>query len=283
MAAANVAVVEVGFPRHLDPYLDRVRASSRAWLREQRLELSSEDALRYPELVAGYYVGGPVPVLSAIVDFSCWFFVWDDQHDQDVAHRRAPAWWRRSDALCAAVETPQDFMRHPDPLVTNGSSSTRVGGTVPTLAEHLELRRHTFAHRLWLDLLELTARYELPDWLRDSDAYRRAGLASQDFCAWYNDLCSLSKDLAAGDVHNIGICLVHHQGLTAREAADETHRMVCGRLDDFRAAEREVLDLVAGVPPRLRTAVHSCLFNMRNWISSTYWFHHESRYVSDLG
>jgi epi-isozizaene synthase len=309
----RLAVIETEFPRRFDPNRARVRAASRAWLREQRLmppdrtrELA--ESLRYSDLIAGYFVGGPEPVLSAITDFSCWFFVWDDQHDRDITRRREHDWARRSDTLRATLEAPESYLAHPDPLVAGFADSVgrfypylgdgwnarfaghfhgvidayarefrnRVTGSVPTLAEYLELRRHTFGHRVWLDLLELTAQYELPPEVRDSDAYRRAGLASQDFSAWYNDLWSLPKELAAGDLHNIGISLMHHGGLTRRQASAETLRMVRGRVADFIEAERDVAALVTGAAPEPRAAVRSCLFNMRNWISSVYWYHHES-------
>lgn len=312
-AELGLQEIEVGFTRRFDRHREQVRASSHAWLREQRLmpaDLVCEQAedLRYPDLVAGYYVGGPAPVLSAITDFSCWFFVWDDQHDRDIAHRRDHMWVRRSDALRTAITTPRACVRHPDPLVAGFADSVcrlysylgdrwntrfaghfqgvldayqqefhnRVTGTVPTVAEYLTSRRHTFAHWVWLDLLELTAQYELPPTIQNSDPYRRAGLASQDFCAWYNDLCSLPKELAAGDVHNLGISLIHHNGLTQRQATAETRRMVRARITDFLNAEQDLTHLIAGTAPELRTATRSCLFNMRNWMSSTYWFHHES-------
>ena len=39
----------------------------------------------------------------------------------------------------------------------------RTDGTVPTVEEYLELRRLTFAHWIWTDLLEPSAGSELPD------------------------------------------------------------------------------------------------------------------------
>src|SRR5437763_366935 len=106
-AELGLQEIEAGFTRRFDPHRAQVRVSSHAWLRKQRLMPTDRvceqaEDLRYSDLVAGYYVGGPAPVLSAITDFSCWFFVWDDQHDRDTAHRRDHAWARRSDALRAA-------------------------------------------------------------------------------------------------------------------------------------------------------------------------------------
>lgn len=305
--------IETGFPRRFDAYRVPVRAASHVWLREQQLmspdhvRVHAED-LHYTDLLAGCYVGGPAPVLSAITDFACWFFVWDDRHDRDIAHRRDNVWAHRSNTLRRTLKHPRAHRRHPDPLVAGFADSVcrlfsylgdhwnkrfadhfrgvidayeqefhnRRTGTVPTVTEYQKLRRHTFAHWIWLDLLELTAQYELPPEIRASVAYRRAGLASQDFCAWYNDLCSMPKELAAGELHNLGISLAYHQGLTRREAIAATRDMVRARITDFLNAEADLADLAATTDPELRTAVRSCLFNMRNWMSSTYWFHHES-------
>ncbi len=38
--------------------------------------------------------------------------------------------------------------------------------------------------------------------------------SSQEFAAWYNDLCSLPKEIAGDEVHDLGISLIHHEGLT---------------------------------------------------------------------
>ncbi|MGC7101086.1 terpene synthase family protein [Amycolatopsis lurida] len=315
----RLAVVETGFPRELDPNWSELRELSHAWAADKRImapEVIREqaDGLRYTDLIAGVYVGSPAPVLSAIIDFSVWFFAWDDRHDRDAAHRRDECWTRLSGALRAALEAPLVHMRHPDPLVAAFADAigrlytllgdrwnarfadhfgqvidaygreyrNRMTGTVPTVADYLELRPLTFAHEVWLDLLEPAARYELPRHVVADDAYRRAGQACQDFAAWYNDLCSLPKEIAAAEPHNLGVSLIHHEGLSVSRATAEVRRRVVVRVADFLDAEADVHRLVAGAAPGLRRAVRYCLRGMRNWISSSYWFHHESdRYRVD--
>ena len=131
-AEFGLGEIEAGFVRRFDPHRALVRASSQAWLREQRLMPADRvcaqvEDLCYSDLVAGYHVGGPVRVLSAITDFSSWFFMWDDQHDLDIAHRRDHA----------GHAGPTRYARHQhtasrspsDPLVTVSPTAHGCGWT----------------------------------------------------------------------------------------------------------------------------------------------------------
>ncbi|MER5223382.1 epi-isozizaene synthase [Streptomyces flaveus] len=323
--ALTLPVIETEFPRKLHPYWPRLQENTRAWLLEKRLMPPDKvaayaDELCYTDLMAGYYIGAPDDVLQAIADYSAWFFVWDDRHDRDVIHKRPVAWRRLKHQLHAALDSPRDYLRHRDPLVAGFADSmvrlysylskrwnarfarhfhavieaydrefhNRTSGIVPTVEDYLVLRRLTFAHWIWLDLLEPSAEYELPTAVLKNPAYRRAALLCQDFAAWYNDLCSLPKEIAGDEVHNLGISLIHHEGLTLNEAITEVRHRVQGTITEFLLVENEVLryaDRLDNGFPRgaaLAAAVRACLFNMRNWFSSVYWFHHESgRYRVD--
>lgn len=323
--ALTLPVIETEFPRQLHPYWPRLQENTRAWLLEKRLMPPDKvaayaDELCYTDLMAGYYIGAPDDVLQAIADYSAWFFVWDDRHDRDVIHKRPVAWRRLKHQLHAALDSPRDYLRHRDPLVAGFADSmvrlysylsrrwnarfarhfhavieaydrefhNRTSRIVPTVEDYLVLRRLTFAHWIWLDLLEPSAEYELPTAVLKNPAYRRAALLCQDFAAWYNDLCSLPKEIAGDEVHNLGISLIHHEGLTLNEAITEVRCRVRGTITEFLLVEREVLryadrlDNGSARGAALAAAVRACLFNMRNWFSSVYWFHHESgRYRVD--
>ncbi|CAM5675638.1 Terpene synthase OS=Streptomyces alboniger OX=132473 GN=CP975_23790 PE=3 SV=1 [Streptomyces alboniger] len=278
------------------------------------------DGLCYTDLMAGYYLGAPDEVLQAIADYSAWFFVWDDRHDRDIVHGRTAAWRQLRFRLHRALDSPRDHLHHEDPLVAGFADSVvrlysflprtwnvrfarhfhevieaydrefrnRTEGIVPTVEEYLALRRLTFAHWIWTDLLEPSAGRELPARVRNHPAYRRAALLSQEFAAWYNDLCSLPKELAGDEVHNLGISLIKHDGLTLEEAIMEVRRRVEECVTEFIVAERDALrlsdELADGTVhgKELSAAVETCVSNMRNWFSTVYWFHHESgRYRVD--
>jgi epi-isozizaene synthase len=318
-------VIESHFSRQLHPYWPRLQEKTRLWLLEKRLMPADKvreyaDGLCYTDLMAGYYTGAPDEVLQAIADYSAWFFVWDDRHDRCVVHGRAGDWRRLRYRLHAALDAPRHHLHHPDPLVAGFADSAlrlygflprtwnqrfarhfhavieaydrefrnRTEGYVPGVEEYLALRRHTFAHWIWTDLLEASAGCELPDRVRKHPAYRRAALLSQEFAAWYNDLCSLPKEIAGDEVHNLGISLITHEGLTLEEAVDEVRRRVEECIGDFLEVEQEVLRFAEEIDDgtvrgkELSAAVRACAGNMRNWFSSVYWFHHESgRYMVD--
>ncbi|WP_166629155.1 terpene synthase family protein [Streptomyces sp. GC420] len=318
-------MIESAFPRQLHPYWPRLQESTRNWLLEKRLMPADKveryaDGLLYTDLVAGYYLGASDEVLSAISDFTAWFFAWDDRQDRDVVHGRESAWLRLCVRLQSALESPEEYMHHRDPLVAGFADSvSRIYGwlgpiwnarfarhfhrtidacdqefinrttrTVPEPGAYLELRRLTFGHWIWTDLLELVARCELPDEVRKHGAFRQAALATQDFAAWYNDLCSLPKEYAGGEIHNLGIVLIRHEGLSVEEATAEVRRRAGRCVTEFLEAERAVLLLADEAADgtfrgaELSAALKSCVGNMRNWFSSVYWWHHESgRYRVD--
>ncbi|MGW0332660.1 epi-isozizaene synthase [Streptomyces sp. NPDC003011] len=321
----SLPVIEAAFPRRLHPYWPRLQEKTRTWLLEKRLMPADKveeyaDGLCYTDLMAGYYLGAPDEILQAIADYSAWFFVWDDRHDRDIVHGRPAAWRRLRFRLHTALDSPRDHLRHEDPLVAGFADSmvrlysflpgswnarfarhfhevieaydrefhNRTEGIVPAVEEYLALRRLTFAHWIWTDLLEPSAGCELPDRVRNHPAYRRAALLSQEFAAWYNDLCSLPKEIAGDEVHNLGISLIKHEGLTLEEAVAEVRRRVEECISGFLVAEQEALrlsdDLADGTVQgkELSAAVRACVCNMRNWFSTVYWFHHESgRYRVD--
>ncbi|MFH8287816.1 epi-isozizaene synthase [Streptomyces antibioticus] len=319
----SLPVIERAFPRRLHPYWPQLQEKTRSWLLEKRLMPADKvaeyaDGLCYTDLMAGYYLGAPDEVLQAIADYSAWFFVWDDRHDRDVVHGRTKAWRRLRFRLHAALDAPADHLHDRDPLVAGLADSAgrlfsflpdtwnarftrhfhavidaydrefrnRLEGRIPGVEEYLALRRLTFAHWIWTDLLEPSAECELPDPVRKHPAYRRAALLSQEFAAWYNDLCSLPKEIAGDEVHNLGISLITHEGLNLEEAVDDVRRRVEECINEFLVVEQDVLRLADRLDDgtvrgkQLGAAVRACLANMRNWFSSVYWFHHESgRYM----
>ncbi|MDQ0992972.1 epi-isozizaene synthase [Streptomyces sp. V3I7] len=317
--------IEAAFPRQLHPYWPQLQEKTRLWLLEKRLMPADKvaehaDGLRYTDLMAGYYLGAPDEVMQAIGDYSAWFFVWDDRHDRDVVHGRTADWQRLRARLHTALDAPGHHLHHADPVVAGFADSVlrlysflphtwnarfarhfhavidaydrefrnRTEGRVPGVEEYLALRRLTFAHWIWTDLLEPSAGVELPDQVRKHPAFRRAALLSQEFAAWYNDLCSLPKEIAGDEVHNLGISLITHEEMNLEEAVADLRRRVDSCVTEFLEVEGAVLefaDQLADGTTRgkeLDAAVRTCVGNMRNWFSSVYWFHHESgRYRVD--
>lgn len=317
----SIPLIEAQFVRCRHREWQGLRNRSHDW--SVRLGLMSADiahvhanGLRYTDLVAGYYVGAPTAALQVISDFSIWFFIWDDHHGAYARNHADQRWARLRDALYVVLDKPSDFARDSNPLLAGFADCVlrfgkqlsrdwnrrfamhfhavidgydqeyreRTVGYVPLVDDYLQLRCQTFGYLVWLDCLELAAGKELLPEVIAWDEYRRAGFASQEFSGWYNDLCSLPKELASGELHNLGISLIHHRGLSRSQALAEVRDLTTQRVQDFILAEEAVLCRLSreGLSTEVDAAVRHCLFNMRNWISSVYWFHHESgRYQID--
>jgi hypothetical protein len=201
-SAARLAVVEEGFVRQWHPYRWELRDTTRQWASQQGLlpgdveSAYADDLLRYTDLIAGYYVGESVPVVQAIADFSTWFFVWDDWHAVAARRRQDQAWYQLSAALRAALRDPRSHRTHPTPPVAG-------------LAD------------IFARLFTLLG----PTW--------NARLAGQEFSSRYNDLCSMLKEIAAGEVHNLGVSLMRHEGLDFDQAQAEVRAYVADRVQRF--------------------------------------------------
>ncbi|MFF4576467.1 multidrug MFS transporter [Streptomyces sp. NPDC001410] len=309
----EVPEIQVPFPLNRHPDYDHVRNRTYQWAVERGIMTADAardhlDGLRYTDLITGYYVGAPLPALCAINDFSVWFFAWDDRHDRDAVHGRTAAWYALQYALGETLRAPDRHTGHDEPLVAGfadcvlrlqerlGSGwaerfashfcrtiaaygrefHNRTSGRIPSVAEYLSLRRHTFGMGVWLDCLELAADRVLPETVRLSEPYREAGWACQEFAAWFNDLHSMAKEAAVRDVHNLGILLAREAGVSLREGARLLAACLRARVRDFERAEQGVCLLAERLPELEREAVQSCLYNMRNWISSVHWFHYRS-------
>ncbi|WP_267954836.1 terpene synthase family protein [Burkholderia pseudomallei] len=213
--ACRIASLERSFERRFDPHRRALHAHCVRWIGEQSLAPAGSPpadlrALRYPDLVAGYYVGAPPAVLEAIAGLSVWFFVWDDRHDEDARRLRRAAWARLRDALCAVLASPRARVADAEPIVGALSDCivlrirawlsdawnrrftghlrqvidayddefrARLAAHIPTRDAYMRLRERTFGCEVWLDCLELAAGRALPDAVRAAPPYRLAGPA----------------------------------------------------------------------------------------------------------
>ncbi|WP_342336445.1 terpene synthase family protein [Burkholderia pseudomallei] len=212
--ACRIASIERSFERRFDPHRRALHAHCVRWIGEQSLAPAGSPpadlrALRYPDLVAGYYVGAPPAVLEAIAGLSIWFFVWDDRHDEDARRLRRAAWARLRDALGAVLASPPARVADAEPIVGALSDCivrirarlgdawnrrftghlrqmidayddefrARLAARIPTRDAYMRLRERTFDCEARLDCLELAAGRALPEAVRAAPPYRLAGPA----------------------------------------------------------------------------------------------------------
>jgi hypothetical protein len=153
-------------------------------------------------------------------------------------------------------------------------AANRAAQRVPTLAEYVQLRRHTGGVLPGLVVADIGHRAG-PALAASADpAVRRLTRLTADLVGWCNDLFSYAKERDHGELHNLVVVLRHETGgdeaSALRAAADRFNQ----RLEAYLATERDVLAAHAGDP-----GVDGLVAARRCWIRGTYdWSRHTGRY-----
>ncbi|MFB9909037.1 terpene synthase family protein [Allokutzneria oryzae] len=153
-------------------------------------------------------------------------------------------------------------------------------GTPPSVEACLLLRRRCSGIAPTLDLIEVTAATALPEEVVETAEFRSLRNAVNDVVCVTNDVFSLSKDLAQGEMKNIVIAMRHAERLDLAEAVDRAVRLVARRTHDFERAERD-LSAVAG---RTWDQVERVVESMRYFMSGCLdWHRTTSERYSGVG
>ncbi len=116
-------------------------------------------------------------------------------------------------------------------------AENRRAGCIPTLDDYPLLRRATVGAYMF-DLLEPALRVEVPGWLVETRAWTTLIEGTSDVMALSNDIASLAKDRACGDVHNYIIVISHALGMSTLQAAAWVNDRIAERIAQMHAAAR---------------------------------------------
>lgn len=204
---------------------------------------------------------------AAHIGFYAWMFLQDDLRDEsDVGHspdRLSESDRRSLDVLegdeAAEADAPVVYavcdLRErfqaiaPGPMwmrrftrairnyleATVWEASNRARGIVPDPESYLRMRPLTGGLDIDEELIGLSEDARLPRRILDDPPVRRLTQASFNVVCWSNDILSLEKELAHGDVHNLVIVLAAATGLTLEEAARRVVEMHNAEVRDFMA------------------------------------------------
>ncbi|MGW0773306.1 isoafricanol synthase [Streptomyces sp. NPDC002835] len=169
---------------------------------------------------------------------------------RDIWHRatagRPPGWQRRFRAHWQAYMAAYQ-----------GEAANRNADRLPTLEQFLALRRDSIGVQPCLDFTERCGGYALPDELHGSFPLRLMREITGDVVIFVNDIVSLVKELAAGDVNNSVVVLSEQRGCSLDEAVEHIAELAnsrTARFGELAAALPGLLDDL-GVPAVLRGPV----------------------------
>ena len=156
-------------------------------------------------------------------------------------------------------------------------AGNRARGVVPPVEQYVEKRRDTGAVRTAIANIEPCERIHLPDDVLAHPHVDALATACNDVVCWSNDIISLGKERAIGDVHNLVFVLERARcpGELAR-ATKLAAGMHDARVDDF-------IGLAATLPsfdPATDAALSRFVETLRAWMRGNLdWAHESGRYV----
>ncbi|GAB2781569.1 terpene synthase family protein [Streptomyces daliensis] len=266
------------------------------------------DALRLERLMAAFYPGASSADLCLACDFNGWFFVFDDQFDGRLGHRPrdvGPLVDRLVGCLGPAADSGSGLstgLGADPPLVAafrdvwlrasagmppfwrrrfaahwrgyleshRCEAMDRVTDEAPSLERFLRVRRHSIGVRPCLDYGERAGGCVLPEMLYSAPPLTTLRELTVDVVIFVNDLVSLDKELAVGDMHHNSVLVLRSRtGCSLEEATARVSRLVNTRVARFRQLADDLPRALEerATPVRTRADVARCLDTMRDVMS----------------
>ncbi|MEU9003191.1 terpene cyclase, partial [Streptomyces sp. NPDC048551] len=251
--------IDCPFPFAINPHVQQAREHLRAWTRANGLLRSRHARERFERADFGWFAALVYPTadaegLNLMADWFAWLFLVDDQLDdgdfgrssermeeitalvRGVLLDREPPGATRLPPIVASLSelwrrTAHDasdswrgrFMDHLVQCLTTATvweAENRMRGSVPSEESYIFNRRHTGAIYACMDLIEVVEKVEVPAPVYDTPVFRTALDAACNVVCWVNDVYSLAKERALGEVHNLVHVVQHHRRLDEHKALE---------------------------------------------------------------
>ncbi|MFE2273320.1 terpene cyclase [Streptomyces lavendulae] len=308
------------FAISVSPDLEGARQRNLDWVRRMGLvgegrSLEWFASWDMPLLAAYGFPDATGPALDLCADAMAFFFVFDDQFDGplgqdparaaavsrqliDIVHGTAPApgadacsvafadlWARCTDGAHPGwvARTAYEWEYY---FATQAHEAIgRLRGTPADMETYLQVRRGIAGTDLPLSLGERAAGITIPAAAFHSPQLRIMRQAAIDVTFMCNDVYSLEKEEARGDMDNLVLILEYTQGCSRQEAIEAARQEVAQRVERFREQARQVPAMChqLGLTGPEQTAVATYVEVMEFWMSGYHaWQTQTRRYTSAL-
>ena len=288
----------------LRPWAEQAEHDTEAWVRRMHLVRSAEAARHFNSigvgrLAARVYGDAATPEKQKVVtDWLSWLFVFDDQVDEGNIGQRPERLATLLDVMLPATDAAPPVANHPlataladlwrriEPRMpqawchrflqhvteylqgSHWEAKNRAAGRVPTPLEYPAMRRTAGAMIPTFDLIEFVHDLDLPVQLRVHPLYFDLVASAADVVCWTDDLVTVDKEIAHGDVHNLVIVLATHESCSVDAASRRVHGVLTERLDAFLDAERRFCDSFGafGISRTQRAQAERWVHGLRAWM-----------------
>lgn len=270
LRSRRTGLLDIPFPSRLNSAAGTARWHTLDWLDSfgllsGRQAAEEYDALRLERLMAYFYPDAGLRDLELATDLNGWFFVFDDQFDSrlgrdpelvdalvgsvleamdgtgplpqaagPLAGAFRDLWRRASDGMPELWR--ERFREHWREYLRayRWEAVHRTSGEPLGLAEFLHFRRRSIGVQPCLDLAERCCGRVVPEAEHRGPELAALRELTADVVLFVNDLVSLEKEMAAGDVNNSVLVLRARSGCSLDEAALRVGRLANARVTRFQ-------------------------------------------------
>ncbi|KAF8970534.1 isoprenoid synthase domain-containing protein [Flammula alnicola] len=119
-------------------------------------------------------------------------------------------------------------------------SLNRSIGRMPSVSEFILARRATIGAALVEAMVEYSLDLNIPDHVFQDPIFMAMSDATTDMMTWPNDLCSLNKEQADGDLQNLVCCIMMERGVELQEGIDILTEMLDARVTEYLALKAKL-------------------------------------------
>ena len=263
---------QIPLPSRQSPDHARADADQLLWPQSQGLinsDAAAERHLRgsYAHLATRFYPHATGDDLDLGVDLMSWFFLFDDLFDgprgespqetqrltdavaaaldgplQDeappIAHGFADIWRRTREDMTPAwcARSAHHWRSYLDGYIEEAESRFR-NTPYDSAAQYLAMRRRTIGVQPTVDLAERAGHFEMPHRVFDSNALSAMLQIAIDVNVLLNDIASLEKEEARGELNNMVMILRREHGWTKNRSVTHIQNQVDVRLEQYLLLE----------------------------------------------
>ena len=305
------------FSTQLNPFTEKVHQHTLSWatsyqLLQHQAAIQRFNASGFAWLAGRAYPSADFEELALTNDFFTWLFLLDDQFDDGLIGRQPEQMSKiigsllmilgiQTDTPCTPLEGPladslhelwermlriahpqwqKRFTHHLLAYFNSYGWETRnrASGHIPEVESYLEIRQDAGAMRLALDYMDLTEHINLPAEIYGSSLVQALLRITNNVVCWSNDIFSLHKELARGDLNNLVLALQQEQGCVLQEAVQQVDEMVTREVELFLYLATSAPDAI----PAYKEEIQKYLAGMQAWMRGNLDWSLETHRYSDV-
>ena len=278
MAIENIVLPHLScpFPEKISPYADEVHEHTIEWVKHFQL-VADAKALehlklsKFGRLAARAYPDAAVDRLKIISDWNTWLFVIDDKCDESGLGKH-PEQLSKLHTRCLEILSGHPVQSDDIPLVhalydiycrlqpfstaswlirfaksaseyfeaTFWEAQNRYQKRWPDTDAYILMRPFSGGLYTDIELIEVAEDIRIPCIARAHPRLIELAYLTNNVVCWSNDIISLRKEKAHGDMHNMVLIMQHELNISLQEALNLVKKLIDAQIQQFQTLEKQL-------------------------------------------